>query len=98
VKIKSTRIDGSLDAEPDFFMISHELSHAQEIAEKHGQIVHFEWNGWPIAVAGDTDLSLIMRQWESRKSGDSIVEIGPYPDPATTPKFTHGTFVVEISR
>lgn len=98
MEIKGTGPDGSLIAEPDFFTLGHELNSAKLLAEVHDNVVRFTWNDVPIAVAGDSDLSLIMRQFESRQPEDQIVEIGPYPDPTTTPEFSHGTFVVEIGR
>ena len=98
MKINGIRSDGSIDAEPDYFdgHIRIGLSNALRIAGEQNRIVRFEWNDCPLAVAADTDLDLILRQWEGRKPGDPLVEIGPHPDPDTTPEYSHGVFVVQI--
>ena len=98
MKIIGSRVDGSLDVEVEFSdgWIHTTLDAAKEIATKEEKTVHILWNDHPIAIASDTDLTLILRQFEAWNVGDPLDEIGPHPDPATTPEFTHGVFVVEL--
>ncbi|MBB3752664.1 hypothetical protein FHT44_005176 [Mycolicibacterium sp. BK634] len=86
-----------IDAEPDHRdgTIYVGLRNAQRIAIVQERVALFEWNGVPFAIAADTDLNLILRQWESRQPGE-VDQIGPYPDPETTPEFTHGIMVVNL--
>ncbi len=97
MKITGERSDGSLDAEVDSNdgMIQVGLRNARQLATSHGKIIHFEWNDVPLAIAADSDFGLILRSWEAREPGD-VNQIGPHPDPETTPAYSHGAYIVEI--
>lgn len=99
MKIIDMRSDGSLDAELESKdgTIRSAVQIAKDIAIENQQVVHFEFNDWPIALGPNTDLDLILRLYDSKHHlWGGLRQIGPDPDPATVPEWDHGTFVVEI--
>lgn len=71
------------------------LRNAHRLAVRYRKVVHFDWNGVPLAVAADSDINLIVRAWQAREAGN-VDQIGPHPDPKTTPEYSHGIMIFTL--
>lgn len=64
-------------------MIHREVERAIDLAARMANTVEFEFNGVTVRVRGDSDYSLILRDWGRALQGLIPSPVGPYPKELT---------------